>query len=814
MEKLRRWGEPIFWLVVLLGTLPAILSNSVIPWNWYLPWTVVSVDPMMLGGLVWLGLFILAVAFAVLRRSILRVLATLPLLALWYMPVDRIDIDLSHPRDQIYFQARFDNLKNSDGSAFIDDLSRLQNPDIGAAAVSFYQNFADIAAAYPDRFADDPDMAKMIYGRDLFADYVMSGHLEVPTGRDVWTDMKVFISDDPFPSAELMQKIATIPMATPDVLLNPFLPADLGERRSWMSEQLATISGQGAIPAILFIWNLLREAETEVWSMILSLISLMALVIFSVIGGMRVMSAAMLLLISAAYSLSYWTPLAAFSGLQVFLLICLLIFGTGFLRSNAGYLKTLGRRKNLSNLWRTFVPWSLFLILFAGTIIVSTKVTNLVTEQVYNIGYPQSLAPEDRLFNVEKSGEGLEADLRNAAADHYAYLNNATSSAAITFRDNYNRDSTTAVNDTMASIENAVAPVIFGPNDFDHCLEPPDLLCPLANEIRRAINRSYRKARERQMARLHDELTDLSLQGKDAVNSGVAELNTKVALATEEASQWTVKGISGLFLWYHVATTLSIIFLIFVLIKSFLFIASRVYLHADDGNQEVWEELSRPHGDGVPVSREKTYVFDRDRWGTFFVRRGQSNKNIKRDISWPQWNRMIFRRLASRMFALYREDWSRDHGEKFVKTTKGGEFVEWQLAAGQRVVIQIRNLAAFSETVKLRSLWSFRLSHFIFGRVLFSSIEGPGMILLRTNGEPHIGTEGDRFILGAAPNEHIAFDLATDFLVNSDLKLKNMYFSDIEVVANDSPRVVVDVMPEHSFTGGAARFIRAFFIPV
>ncbi len=814
MEKLRRWGEPAFWAIVVLGTLPAILSNSVIPWNWYLPWTVASVDPLMLGGVVWLGLFVLAFGFAVLRRSPLRALATLPLLVLWYMPVDQIDIDLSHPRDQIYLQARWDNLTNTDGTAFIDDLASLHRPETGEAAVSFYQNFAIIAAVYPDQFADDPDMAKMIYGRDLFADYVQSGHLEVATGRDVWTDMKMFISENPLPSVNLLRKIDALPMATPDVMLAPFLPTGLGELRIGVSEQLATTSGQGSVPAIFLIRTLLNEAEVEVWSIILSLATLLALVIFGMIGAMRLLSATMVLLISAAYSLSYWTPLAAFSGLQVFLLICLLIFGVGFLRSNAGYLKTLGRRKNLSNLWRTFVPWSIFLILFAGTIVVSSKVTNLVTEQVYNIGYPQSLAPEDRLFNVEKSGEGLEADLRNAAADHYEYLNSATSSAAITFRDNYNRDSTTAVRETMASIENAVAPVIFGPNDFDHCLEPPDLLCPLANEIRRAINRSYRKARERQMARLHSELTELSLQGKDAVNSGVADLNARVALATEEASQWTVKGISGLFLWYHVVTTLSIIFLIFVLIKSFLFVASRVYLHADDGNQTMWEELARPHGDGVPVPREKTYVFDRDRWGTFFVRRGQSNKNIKRDISWPQWNRMIFRRLATRMFALYREDWSRAHGEKFVKTTKGGEFVEWQLAKGQRIIFQLGNLAAFSDSIILRSLWSFRLSHFIFGRVLFSSAEGPGMILLRTNGEPHIGQEGERFILGAAPNEHIAFDLGTDFLVNSDLKLKNIYFSDIEVVANDSPRVVVDVMPEQSITGGAARFIRAFFIPV
>ena len=88
------------------------------------------------------------------------------------------------------------------------------------------------------------------------------------------------------------------------------------------------------------------------------------------------------------------------------------------------------------------------------------------------------------------------------------------------------------------------------------------------------------------------------------------------------------------------------------------------------------------------------------------------------------------------------------------------------------------------------------------------------MVLLSTQGEPHVGKPGERFTFGASPAEYIAFDLDADFLVLSDLKLKNIYFSDIEVVANDASRAVVDVIPDPSLMGGAAKFIRAFFIPV
>ena len=818
MDKLRRYGEPVFWVIVVLGTLPAILSNSFIPANWFLPFTVESIDKTIFSTTarwLWFVLFVVAVLFGLYRRSFLRIIAPLPLLVLWVMPSDRIEIDFSHPEDAIYFEARADSPINTfQGTGAPDDLVGTEYNPVGRLFFPVLWLYLQLGERHSDDFGDDPEITRVqeIYSlveqvvrADLVGDKAKIAELEVEWKQTVGENTQF----DP----DFVRRVVTLQPKLPAFVSNVFMSKGFITFRDDVVAQLADGSSNASQKAPVIIDYILK-VETRAYAVLLSLLTLMSLICFGLLGRLRMLLAGLILLMGISYSVSIWSILPVFGAIQAFLLIAFLVFVRSFLKTNGQYFRSLGRKKNLSNFRRTLWPWSFFLLLFAGSIFISAKVNSLITDQVYEVGVPKSLPPEQQFFHVEETGEGLEADLRYAAQDHYIYLNDATSGAAIAFRDNYNDNDKTAITKTMKSLESAILPYIFGPNDFEHCLEPPDLLCPLVNEIKRAINWSYRKARQRQLDRIETALTELSKHGKEAVNSGVDTLNDTVGLAAKEASQWTVKGISALFLWYHIATTISIIFLTFVLIKSFLFIASRVYLHADEDNQNLWEEMARMGGAGVPVGREKTYVFDRQKWGTFFVRRGQSNKNIKRDISWPQWQYMILRRFATGLFALYREDWSRDHGEKFVKTTKGGEFVEWELAAGQRVVFRLQNLAAFSETVKLRSLWSFRLSHFIFGKVLFSSVEGPGMILLRTNGEPHIGTSGERFILGAAPNEHIAFDLATDFLVNSDLKLKNIYFSDIEVVANDSPRVVVDVMPEHSFTGGAARFIRAFFIPV
>ncbi len=746
-----------------------MLSNALIPVNWVLPLMVESVDTALFtktARIAWVTLFAAAAFHALTRRSPLRLAAALPLLALAVFPETALRIDFSRATSAAAFQARADWLA---------------------------------------RDATLPELVPQIAEQKTFFDQINAAIVAVNAGSRPQTN-------EPLPEAGALAESIK---AGVDIPLPLFRPPGLEEFRAEALAELADGSAPAQLRAMrksLAISEFNLDRRVAFHSMLLAGLSLAALAIFALIGRHRALLGIGLAGIGVGYAVLTGSLQPAFSVVQTVFVILLLVVLQRLWRDNRAFLQALGRPKNLANLRRSLAAWSLFFVLFASALWVSSLTTAGFTRAVYAVKFPPLVRAESAIFRIEESGAGLEADLLRATEAHFAFINTQTSTLAATVADDLRAGNANAIAETMQRLERTISPVIF--RRYENCVDPVDLICPLSNAVKAAINRSWRKARQAQLNAIERALLDMANDMENGVEGAAEATQARIDGATSTASNWSRQGISSTFLWASILNALSVAFLVFVLIKSFVFIASRVYLHADPENEAMWDQFAKPPSGGIPEAQPNSYTFEREAWGTFFTRRNQSNKNIKRDTTWPQLRSMLLRRLATRSLAFYREDWSRDQGDKTVKNTKGGQFVAWQLAEGQRVVFNLRALAAFSETVRLKSLWSFRLSHFIFGRTLFSSAQGPGMILLSTQGEPHIGQPGERFTFGAAPAEYIAFDLATDFLVLSDLKLKNIYFSDIEVVANDASRAVVDVIPDLSLAGGAAKFFRAFFIPV
>ena len=63
---------------------------------------------------------------------------------------------------------------------------------------------------------------------------------------------------------------------------------------------------------------------------------------------------------------------------------------------------------------------------------------------------------------------------------------------------------------------------------------------------------------------------------------------------------------------------------------------------------------------------------------------------------------------------------------------EGTEFVEWNLSKGEEVIFEYKDLVAFSGTISLKTVVSFRLSSVFLGKSIFRVAVGPGKLVLKT----------------------------------------------------------------------------------
>ncbi len=308
MDKLRQFGEPVFWAIVVLSTLPAILSNSVIPANWFVPFSVEANDRNIFGAAsiwIWATLFVLSISFAAFYRSIWRGVAALPLLVLWLMPIDQIDIDFSHPTDGIYLDAQTQLLfSNNSHYGRPDDLKHIDIRDDVLIFASIYELLNNLAKYLPDQFGDISEINDFAEKQHLLYDILrQKAGIETPDPARVEQEASVLGESDLLPSDALLSAVATAQPTNLSFLNKLMLPASF---KLYRSETLAMENTEAESYAIrtFAIGAFVLQSQIELYTAILSLASLLTLIILSLIGQLRMIFAGLILLIGISYSIS------------------------------------------------------------------------------------------------------------------------------------------------------------------------------------------------------------------------------------------------------------------------------------------------------------------------------------------------------------------------------------------------------------------------------------------------------------------------------------------------------------------------------
>ena len=323
---------------------------------------------------------------------------------------------------------------------------------------------------------------------------------------------------------------------------------------------------------------------------------------------------------------------------------------------------------------------------------------------------------------------------------------------------------------------------------------PPEVKDCLQRSILKPIADTYASARSELQTEVNTALN--AGQGKieggtDAVRTLIlGGLNERVQTATSRINQ----GIDALFLAGLVLSILSWISLSMVTLKSYLTILARHVFDTKSGG--MFLTVGAPQqGDAALAGQDITRT---DGANGYKIPLGDqlwygSFGHIVRPIefgrpTYPRLGQLLFQRLFAAKMRMQRFD-----PQSF--DTIGGQadfsfrFVRVDLPEGRKLYFNVKNLAAFSQGVRFRSVFSLKLAAILQYRLFFSVVEGPGSVILRVDGGTMRLMPPDE-AEGADPMDLAAFDWGGQFALRAQHDFLSVYSEGYTIVPEDRTFVI------------------------
>ncbi len=485
---------------------------------------------------------------------------------------------------------------------------------------------------------------------------------------------------------------------------------------------------------------------------------------------------------------------------------------------NAYLLRNLGWLRSLRVAARSLVLWLPMALLAVPYFVLTEHVIPkaLVTELHENktLLYPyghdlrdnllQSTADyfDERVFRLHMATEKLKRDVIDQAA--MLRTNGLEARLMKEF------ETIMPPNLTFAAIKTDV-PVIGGALDSG------------AEKVQTSVNDAYKNLRTEieGTLRAFAQAKDKELR-EDVVNPGEktalnalrrvkdegTDLMARANRDTQDSIWWTSA-------YLRVAHQLALLLFAVVCVKSFLYVFARISFHSDTGtfltvgqsqgaNHEASQAQITPTG--------QQYIFPGGIEETFYVSRRFQCRGKAPKFSLPQPMHAPIARLMHGAMTMNKLALSPGDGAVNCTATRGAEFLEWDLRAGEVVLFNFHHFVGMSESVQISTVISPRISTLLLGRFIFSAATGPGKLILMTEGRAEV-TQDHGVAQSLPPERLVAMHQNTRLHVESELGFVDIYLSTAYIRPAGAGRVIVDVDSQRGDTMGLVRFFKNFLWP-
>ncbi|WP_109301262.1 AIM24 family protein [Aquimarina sp. AU474] len=484
------------------------------------------------------------------------------------------------------------------------------------------------------------------------------------------------------------------------------------------------------------------------------------------------------------------------------------------IKQNIDIFRETGLKQTGKLTAKSFLYWSPLLIFIIPGAIMNSKMNKTSIDKIYDNTFIMS-TNEDRKYKRDQFEKDLEFSLEAEMICMQEAIKNSTEQLNIIATNN-TKDLDTEVAGVYAGIFKPTLPQMAPFFKKDDCgfwgkLNFP---CQMKNSAKGTVNGIYAKQRREFLSALIVEVRNSAIEIQNGVKSSTNDINTTIKNQMHTLTQGVKRTIQSTFDTITFINLLLDIAFGFLILKSFMYVFSRVAFSSDDENYVTLLESDGNISKGKLKNTGNQYTINPEETKeNYFLSRSFEPSGRAPKFSLPQWKSAILARLFTRNYAMNKVVMKSRPEEVHFKAMGSHEFVEWDIKEGEEVIFHFRNFVGMSEGVKISAVVSFRLTSLLFGRLIFTTAKGPGKLILLTKGEPithgHIGANAS-----VATSRILAWQKNTRFNVESELNIVDVFMSGIYLKKKDDDLILIDADMKGASKNGIVRFIKSFILPI
>ncbi|MFP2994995.1 AIM24 family protein [Spongiivirga sp. MCCC 1A20706] len=477
---------------------------------------------------------------------------------------------------------------------------------------------------------------------------------------------------------------------------------------------------------------------------------------------------------------------------------------------NFAIFKNTRVKKNFSLFGKSVLYWSPLLLFIIPSAIFSNKIHKKAVDGIYANTFVETTDSINRFKRVQ-----FEKDLKISVDKEVDSLKVSINAAMDSVKVE-SEEMSVALPNKAGKTFYKVVPDELGkviPGLMKEECTFPNIFCYFENGVKGEMDKSYKKSRKRGHKNLVKEVRDLTQSKNDSIQALANNTKQLVETRLEDVKTGLRKTIQGVFdLNLFINLLLDILFG-FVIVKSFMYVFSRVAFSQEASNYISLLENEEGMNSGTLKKFENQYTIPISSNQDFFVSRSYEPSGRAPKFSIPQWNKAFIGRIFTGNYAMNHIKMDQADTSVYFRAMGGKEFVEWELAEDEEVIFNFKNFVGMSANIKISAVISMRLTSLLLGRIIFTTAKGPGKLVLMTTGKPIISDER-KAEASVAVSRILAWQRNTRFQVESEVNLVDVFMSGIYLKKQPSDLILIDADVKGKAKSGIVKFIKNFLMPI
>ena len=307
--------------------------------------------------------------------------------------------------------------------------------------------------------------------------------------------------------------------------------------------------------------------------------------------------------------------------------------------------------------------------------------------------------------------------------------------------------------------------------------------------------------------------SEIGATGLDKSSLDLSEmLNSAVKSTLNQTNQKFVKTYRvgfGVLFGYGLLGTISFYYLI---IQTFLYVFARITISKKNKIFATLNTTTKSLPNGEIKKCGDSYTIPASDNQTYYISRIFEPSGRPPSFSIPYRSTSILPRLKSRRYTMNRVNMKGKGSSVRFRAIGSCEFVEWAIKEGEEVVFDYKNFVAISGTVKLKSVRNLRITTLILGKLFYKVAQGPGKLILMTQGRPI--ASGEQSSNASVPqNRILAWNVGTKFDIDTEMRLGDIYLSGFYLQKMPGDLVLIDADARGKANLGLIQYVKGLIWP-